>query len=187
MTFFALSTQRFVLDLPTASDVDDITEYCSDPVFEPFMTTPWPYQRQDAEWFVDEYVPAGWTRGSEWTWAIREEEAAPLLGVIGVRLEQGSVGFWLGAPHRGRGVMPEALDAVVDAVFERTDVEKVLWECVVGNDASMRVAQKAGFRFTGEGEGLVPARDGSTDIVWTAEISRSDDRVPKAGWPNQPA
>ncbi|MGO1183146.1 MAG: GNAT family N-acetyltransferase [Micrococcaceae bacterium] len=183
MTYFALKTQRFVLDLPTVSDVDDITEYCSDLVFEAFMTTPWPYQRKDAEWFVNEYVPAGWTNDSEWTWAIREEEAAPLLGVIGVGLEQGSVGFWLGAPHRGRGIMPEALDAVVDAVFTRTEREKVIWECVVGNYGSMRVAQKAGFRFTGEGVSELPARDGGPENVWMAELLRSDDRKPKEGWP----
>lgn len=83
--------------------------------------------------------------------------------------------------------MPEALDAMVDAVFSRTELEKVLWECMVGNHASMRVAQKSGFRFTGAGESLIPARGGSTDIVWTAALARGDSREPQPGWLHQSA
>lgn len=179
---FELRTQRFVLDQPTGADVDDIARYCSDPVFERFMVTPWPYQRSDAVGFVEDYVPQGWSSGAEWTWAIRSEPDAPLLGVVGVRTESGMVGYWLGAPHRGRGVMPEALGAVIDAVFARTDRDALRWECAVGNVASGRVAQKCGFRFTGKGEGMVRGRDGGPMLSWTGELGRGDGRAAQA-WP----
>lgn len=180
---FSLRTARFVLDQPVASDLDDIARYCADPVFEDYMSTPWPYARPHAEYFVDEFVPRGWADGTEWTWAIRAGAGEPLLGVVGVRLGSGMVGYWLGAPHRGEGVMPEALAAVIGAVFARTDLDRVRWECVVGNRASLRVAQKAGFRFTGEGTGIIPARDGSLTTAWTAELLRTEDPSPKDGWP----
>lgn len=180
---FALQTRRFVLDQPAVADVDDIATYCADPVFEPFMTTPWPYEREDAVGFVGAFVPGGWASDAEWTWAIRDAAGAPLLGVIGVRLGSGMVGFWLGAPHRGRGVMPEALGAVVDAVFARTDLPAVRWECVVGNTASARVAHKSGFSYTGEGPGLIPGRDGEPVTVWEGRLARGDARAPKEGWP----
>lgn len=180
---FVLRTARFVLDQPRDADIDNITRYCSDPVFERFMTIPWPYARADAVFFVDQYVPTGWTEGVEWTWAIRESEGAPLLGVIGLRLETAMVGFWLGGAHRGRGVMPEALAAVVDAVFSRTHVDAVHWECVVGNTASLRVAQKCGFTFTGTGPGQVRSRTGEQSTSWTGALHRDDDRAPKDGWP----
>jgi len=131
-------------------------------------------------------VPAGWASGDEWTWAVRRREGGPLLGAVGVRMRMGMIGYWLGGPHRGRGLMPEAVAAVVDAVFARTEADRVLWECVVGNTASVRVAEKAGFRFTGTEPGRVPSRDGGTAEAWTGALDRTDDRAPKPGWPVWP-
>ena len=183
MSPFALETARLTLDQPTAADVDAIARYCTEPVFERFMLTPWPYRREHAVGFVDEYAPNGWADDSEWTWAIRERGAELLLGVVGVRLRGGMVGYWLGAEFRGRGIRPEALAAVIDAVFARTDLDRVRWECTVGNAPSMRVAAKTGFRFTGAQRGLLPNRDGSPIHAWTAELLRTDDRSEKPGWP----
>jgi RimJ/RimL family protein N-acetyltransferase len=64
---FPLATGRLLLDQPTAADVDRIARYCADPVFEKLMTTPWPYDRQHAEYFVNVLAPSGWSSGSEWT------------------------------------------------------------------------------------------------------------------------
>ena len=54
---FELTTARLVLNQPNADDVEDIARYCTDPLFEQFMVTPWPYERQHAEWFVEQAVP----------------------------------------------------------------------------------------------------------------------------------
>jgi len=185
---FSLTTGRLTLDRPAAGDVDLIASYCTDPAFERFLTTPWPYERRHAESFVGEFVPGGWSRGDEWTWAIRDRDhdGQEILGVVGVRMNSGMVGYWLGAPHRGRGIMPEALTAVIDAVFERTersDLAELRWECVVGNIGSSRVAERVGFRFTGEAPGSIPARDGSLPPSWTGMLGRDDDRIPQPGWP----
>ena len=187
MTPFPLRADRFVLDQPRDADVEDITRYCADPVFERYMTTPWPYLRAHAEYFVREYAPGGWERDEEWTWAIREAADEPILGVVGIRLHSGMIGYWLGAPHRGRGIMPEAVTAVADAVFARTSREEIGWECVRGNLSSLRVAEKSGFSFLGEEEGRVPSRDGSTLTSWHAVLRRGDDREPKPGWPHSKA
>ncbi|MEZ5213554.1 MAG: GNAT family N-acetyltransferase [Microbacterium sp.] len=72
MDAFPLETARLTLDQPTAADVDDIARFCAEPVFDRFMVTPWPYERQHAVGFIEEYVPNGWAQNTEWTWAIRE-------------------------------------------------------------------------------------------------------------------
>ena len=51
---FTLDAGPLLLDQPAEADVDAITRYCQDPVFEQFMTLPWPYRRTDAEFFVNE-------------------------------------------------------------------------------------------------------------------------------------
>jgi len=180
---FSLTTKRLVLDQPTIRDIDNIVLYCTEPVFKEFMTTPWPYQRQHAESFVSRFVPHGWSSGTEWTWAIRGRDSQDMIGAISIRTGSGMVGYWLGRRHRGRGVMTEALRAVIDAVFDRSDRQHVRWECVVGNVASLRVAKSVGFRFTGEQLGIIPGRDGDLTPSWTGILSRVHDRTPQLGWP----
>ena len=52
-----LTTERLVLHTPMARDRDRIVEYCRDPLFETFMTLPWPYEPKHAEGFVLALVP----------------------------------------------------------------------------------------------------------------------------------
>jgi RimJ/RimL family protein N-acetyltransferase len=178
-----LATERLVLDLPAVSDRDLIVEYCRDPLFERFLTTPWPYRHHHAQSFVAEFVPGGWASGDELTWAVRTGEGSPLIGVIGWRADHSDLGFWLGAPHRGNGYMTEATIAVTDWVFGQFGVEKVLWECFVGNTASAHTAKRAGFRFDGERPALHPDRGGAIPLVWSGSLRTGDPHASTEGWP----
>lgn len=175
-----LVTPRLVLDQPTLTDVTLIAEYCSDPLFETTMNTPWPYERKHAVQFVEAHVPIGWEDEREYTWAIRADDE--FLGVIGYREASRDIGYWLGAPHRGKGYMTEAATAVVDWLFERGK-HRLQWECLPGNRASASVARKLGFTFTGAGPSALTSRDGSTAQSWHAELAAGDSRAVKEGWP----
>jgi RimJ/RimL family protein N-acetyltransferase len=175
-----LRTERLVLDQLTAADVDFVTEYCQDPLFERYLTTPWPYLPAHAENFIGYHVPTGWASGTELTWAVRA--SGTFVGVIALRAERDDVGFWLGAPHRGRGYLSEALGAVCDFAFS-VGRDVVRWECLVGNTASAATARAAGFTYTGVGPALVEARDGTFPLSWHGILSSSDSRDRKPGWP----
>lgn len=54
---FPLAAGPLLLDQPTEADVDAITEYCQDPVFERFLTLPSPYARRAAD---DRAPKPGW-------------------------------------------------------------------------------------------------------------------------------
>ena len=177
-----LRTRRLVLDQPTSSDRDVIVEYCQDPVFEHFMTLPWPYEPRHADYFTETLVPTGWASGSELTWALRERASDPLLGVVGWRADGNDIGYWLGAPHRGRGYMTEAVVAAADYLFETLGIASINWECVAGNVASVGVARAAGFRYTGEAPAALTFRDGSHPTAWHGVLS-PDDREEKPAWP----
>lgn len=175
-----LTTERLVLDQPTLADVALIAQYCADPLFETTMNTPWPYERKHAVHFVESHVPIGWEDDREYTWAIRADDE--FLGVIGYREETRDVGYWLGAPHRGRGYMTEAGSAVVDWLFAQGK-PALAWEALPGNLASASVARKLGFAFTGSGPSALVSRDGSTAQSWHAALAADDDRSAKDGWP----
>ncbi len=178
-----LRTERLLLDLPVLSDRFAVAEYCRDPVFETLLTLPWPYEQRHADYFLSRVVPGGWLSGDELTWGVRESDGGPLLGVVGWRRDLGDLGFWLGAPHRGRGLMTEAVVAVIDWLFRERDLDRIGWECVVGNAASVSVARKAGFTFTGERPTELTFRDGSHPPSWHGTLRADDTRAEKSGWP----
>jgi len=173
-----LTTERLVLDQPVAADRELIAEFCRDPLFEKYMTLPWPYELKHADYFIDKVAPGGWDTDSEYTWAIRHD--GQFLGAIGYRSTGKDFGYWLGAPHRGKGYMTEAARAMLDWLFERGE-QVVLWECVVGNTASAAIAQRLGFAYTGTGPTQLVFRDGSHPMAWHGELRRGVDRTTE--WP----
>jgi RimJ/RimL family protein N-acetyltransferase len=54
---------------------------------------------------------------------------------------------WIALPeHQGKGLMTEAVTAVVDLVFDSLVAHRIVAEIVGGNAASMRLAERVGFR-----------------------------------------
>ena len=73
------------------------------------------------------------------------------VGSIGLKLGtdvervSAEVGYWLGAPYRGRGVMTEALRAFTDEAFETFELTRIFALPFAHNLASCRALEKAGF------------------------------------------
>jgi [ribosomal protein S5]-alanine N-acetyltransferase len=59
------------------------------------------------------------------------------------------IGYWLAEPFWGRGIMTEAVRAVVEAAFAEPDFYRIFAPVFSWNAASMRVLEKAGFRREG--------------------------------------
>lgn len=179
-----LRTPRLVLDEPRLRDADLVTRYCQDPLFEQYLTTPWPYTRGDAEIFLGVHVPESWASGTELTWAIRATTGGPLLGVISVRDDEHELGYWLGADHRGEGYMSEAAIAVVEwalggGIRRATSLR---WRAVEGNVASAKVARAAGFRRIDAENPTVPTRGGGTVPAWHAVRTSTVDPSAFTSW-----
>jgi RimJ/RimL family protein N-acetyltransferase len=176
-----LSSSRLTLDQLTVDDVPALTEYCNDPVFERYLTTPWPYTEANAVDFITAFVPDGWRDDREFTWALRA--GGEFVGVVGFRAKRGDIGFWVGAPHRGNGYMTEAVTVVCDWLFQR-GFDRVEWFAVVGNTSSAEVARKCGFTYVGERPSPDTHRGPGDHAAWFGVLAASDDRTPKVGWPH---
>ncbi len=87
-----------------------------------------------------------------------------LVGGVSVRglgdaAVSGEVGYWVTAPARGRGIAARAVDVVCDWAFRLPrdqPLERLELLHSVGNRASCRVAEKAGFRFSAVLPPLLP-------------------------------
>lgn len=87
----------------------------------------------------------------------REATAAIILdgrpaGIVGLDQRRGAwnIGYWLGEPCWGRGLMTEAAQRMVDWFFETRDQLFLISGAVEGNAASLRIQNKLGFVQVGE-------------------------------------
>ncbi len=168
-----LADEAVLLRLPVADDAPAIAAACTDPDIARWVPVPVPYSLADAQAFL-EIVETGWATGANATFAIEDRAAGRLAGMIG--LDRGetpgraSVGYWLAPWARGRGLATRAVRLVAGWAFEDPRAERLELMTLVGNDASGRVAVRAGFRREGILRGYLPFRSGSVDAVMYAML-----------------
>jgi RimJ/RimL family protein N-acetyltransferase len=126
-------------------DVPAVAEACQDPEIPRWTNVPSPYGEDDARAFVNDTM-----RGErpELSLAIVDANDDTLLGAIGLRLPApgvGEVGYWLAAAARGRGAATRSVRLMCAWAFERLLLERIQLHTLPGNDASERVAERAGF------------------------------------------
>lgn len=77
------------------------------------------------------------------------------VGTIGLKLGtdveriSAEVGYWLGAPYRGRGVMTEVIHAFTDEAFEIFSLSRIFALPFAHNVPSCRALEKAGYVLEG--------------------------------------
>jgi RimJ/RimL family protein N-acetyltransferase len=148
-----LATARLILRPWAAGDEDAIVRYADNPKVVRHLRDafPHPYTRADAEkWIAHNLALAG----PPVDFAITLDGEP--IGGIGI-IEKSDIfrcsvelGYWLGEPFWGRGLMAEAVDAVVDYAFVTfPHVAVVQARHIDSNGASGRVLEKAGFGLDG--------------------------------------
>jgi ribosomal-protein-alanine N-acetyltransferase len=110
---------------------------------------PFPYQVENGRAFLDWIV----RQAQPTVWAIEVDGEA--AGGIGVELQKdverisAEIGYWLGEPLWGRGVVTEALTAVTAEAFRRFELTRIYALPFADNRASVRVLEKAGYTLEG--------------------------------------
>jgi RimJ/RimL family protein N-acetyltransferase len=132
----------------------------------------------DAEEYVGRTCVQGWERGDVATFAIAESTSGRLLGSIALHGLDGragiaAVGYWCVPQARGRGVMTQAVGAVCRWGFASCGLERIEWYAEVGNVASRRVAEKAGFTIEGVLRSRLVHRGVRVD-TWIGSLLKSE-------------
>jgi ribosomal-protein-alanine N-acetyltransferase len=63
--------------------------------------------------------------------------------------QSASLGYWIGAPYAGRGLMTDAVRAVTQFAFASLRLNRLEAACLPSNIASARVLENAGFKLEG--------------------------------------
>lgn len=153
-----LETERLILRRWEESDAEDLYKYASNPDVGPIAG--WPaHQSLDESRKVINNV----FNGKE-VYAICLKEDGKAIGAIELKLnghtdmterdDECELGYWLGKPFWGQGLMPEAAREILRHAFEDIGMSKVWCGYYEGNTKSKRVQEKVGFKYQWTTEGV---------------------------------
>lgn len=97
----------------------------------------------------------GWAEETRFSWAVAEPTTGELLGEVLLKKvdwesHTAEAGCWAHPSARGRGMITEALGAVLRFGFGALGLREIYYKHHTGNDASRRVAEKLGFTVLSE-------------------------------------
>jgi RimJ/RimL family protein N-acetyltransferase len=150
-------TPRLILRSPERGDLPRIVELLGAwDVVRWLAAVPYPYTLESAEEFYARMLEALQKGAPEYFLLQRKSDGAQ-VGAIGLhpsrepRPQPGElvIGYWLGKPFWGQGLMSEAVKSVIDIAFARDGVAVLTSTTDPANAASQSVLRKAGLRFLG--------------------------------------
>lgn len=153
-----LETKRLVLRPWQETDAEELYRYAKDPRVGPAAGWKAHESVEESKIIIRDILSANETYAIVW-----KETGLP-IGSIGLHhndLAAGEdeleLGFWLGVPFWGRGLVPEAAREILRHAFLDLGVKRVWCRYYDGNEKSKRVQEKLGFRYQFTSEVPVPA------------------------------
>ena len=149
-----IKTGRLLLRGMTPDDAADVFEYASDPLVARYVI--WDAHRsiKDSESFL-ELVVEGYRNGELGSWGMVDRESGKLIGTCGYdgswlpAHARAEIGYALSRRYWGKGLMPEAVKALIEFGFDRMDLNRIVARCFSQNTASEKVMQKVGMTCEG--------------------------------------
>lgn len=153
-------TGRLVLSPYRESDAEDLFLYASDPDVGP--RAGWrPHESvEESRRTIEEILSV------KECYAIRREEDGKAIGAIQLQFDsfikngrenECELGYWIGKPFWGKGLVPEAAEVLLSHAFDVLGMETVWCRYFDGNAQSARVQEKLGFLFHHTEERFLPA------------------------------
>ncbi len=146
-----LETERLILRPWQESDAANLYQYAKDPEVGPIAG--WPPHKDIEE---SRYVIKNVFCGCECYAVCLKKDNVP-IGCIELKLnghtdmtdrdDECELGYWLGKPFWGKGIMPEAAAELIRYGFENLGMTKIWCGYYDGNHKSKRVQEKLGFRY----------------------------------------
>ena len=173
-----IETERLILRRVTAEDAQDMyRNWASDPEVTKYLTWPTHASADISAKVLNEWIPQ-YEQGDFFNWVIVYKENGEAVGNISVvkineAIDAADIGYCLGRMYWGRGIMPEALRAVINYLFEQADLNRIAAAHDVNNPKSGRVMEKAGMQYEGILRQAGKNNQGICDEVWHS-ILRSE-------------
>ena len=151
--FPRLETERLVLREIVPADAEDLFHIFSDEETMRYWSC-LPYKSVDQAHRLIEGLAKVRLAGAGINWAITLRGDERLVGKCGYNEwrkahRRGDISYIVAGEQQGKGIVSEALGAMLDYGFDRMNLHSVEAGVTPGNDASTRMLQRLGFRLEG--------------------------------------
>ncbi|MDE5844657.1 MAG: GNAT family N-acetyltransferase [Muribaculaceae bacterium] len=147
-----IKTQRLILRSWQTSDDQELFKYASDPDIGPIAG--WSPHKSVEE--SREIIKTVFSAPE--TYAVVLKSTGKPVGCCGIMTAdslhsiemqptEAEVGYWIGKPYWGMGLIPEAVNALLNRAFNDLNIKTVWCGYYDGNTKSKRVIEKVGFRY----------------------------------------
>ena len=178
-----IETYRLILRRAVREDAEPMfRNWASDPEVTKFLT--WPTHNNIA---VSEMVIGSWLQEYEkesyYQWMIELKEIGQPIGSISVvrqndRVEEAEIGYCIGSQWWHRGIMTEALSAVIEYLFTEVGMNRVAARHDPNNPHSGGVMRKCGMKYEGTNRACDRNNQGICDAAQYS-ILRSEWKKPR--------
>ena len=144
-------TERLILRRWDENDAGDLYRYAGDPDVGPAAGWPTLHSIDESLDVIEKVLKR------KEAYAICLKEDGKAIGTIELKLkghtgltdrdDECEMGFWIGKPFWGQGIMPEAVKEMLRHAFEDLEMSKVWIVYYEGNTRSKRVQEKCGFKY----------------------------------------
>lgn len=147
------TTKRLTLRPWKLSDAEDLYTYAKDPLIGP--AAGWaPHSSVEESEDIIKTIFSG-----PLMWAICLKEDNKAIGSIGFLIggdsnipglsdHEAEIGYWIGRPFWGKGLMPEAVRCLMKHSFDKLGITTLWSGYFEGNTQSQKVQEKCGFRYS---------------------------------------
>lgn len=146
-----LETERLCLRPWRQDDADELYELAKDPRVGPAAGWPVHTGVENSRQIIREVLSA------EGTFAVELKKEGRVVGSIGlmrreqsnlsIKANEAEIGYWVGVPYWGQGIIPEAVRELLRYGFEELALDCIWCGYFEGNEKSRRVQEKCGFCF----------------------------------------
>lgn len=146
-----LETNRLILRPWEEADAEELYQYAKDPAVGPIAGWPPHTSVENSREIIRDVLTA------PETYAVVLKETGKPVGSIGIMFgkngnapmgeQEAEIGYWIGVPYWGQGLIPEAVRELLRRCFEDLNCTAVWCGYYDGNLKSKRVQEKCGFRY----------------------------------------
>jgi RimJ/RimL family protein N-acetyltransferase/ribosomal protein S18 acetylase RimI-like enzyme len=184
--FTPIRSKRLLIRPFQPADAAGLAERRNDPDAARYQDWELPYTMNQAEKIVLELAAMDGPQNDEWWMAVVcDINTGRVIGDLALHLSQeartAEVGYTFAKRHWGRGFAVEALEALVDYLFDDLGVTRILGMLHPDNPASAMVLERTGFLFEGHTKSSFWEGDDVSDD-WIYGLTRPDREV----WRNRP-
>lgn len=173
-----LETQRTILRHWRICDAKELYKYASNPNVGPIAG--WPIHNSVKE--SREIIKSVFKKPYTFAVVLKEtEEPVGCAGLIfgkachiDIPNNEAEIGYWIGEPYWGQGLIPEAVNKLLEYSFDELKLNRIWCGYFDGNTKSKRVAEKCGFQYQFTKENVPCAIEGQLNTVHFMSITKDE-------------